>query len=536
MNATGIRCFGLIAAVAIWMTAICSAEAAKETRKSRDQHILEIQALLSEDKLADADEQLRQAIGSYPHDGGFENLLGILALREGNPETAEHSFKAAIQDSPRMTAAYLNLGRLDQERAAADPRRLQSALQLYQQVLSYEPLNKEARYQAAYLLMRQGRYRESEAYLERLGKMMKPTTTTLSVALADHAALGEAEAARRSASALTASADYSAADAEEAMPGLIAGKRFDLIVELLECLRKQNRLPNGMLNLLGLAYENVGNLTEARRAYEASFAASDHSTATLVKLAEVARSQHDYLAALGYLAHAKDLEPKNAELKYSFGLGCLDLGLLSEAQKSFKDAVDLDPENASDNYAMGVLTNVMRGAREAMPYLETYNRLRPSDPRGQLAIGTALFGAKDYQAASPWLTKAAAEPETAAHAHYLLGRIANLEGNTNVAVRELKQALTANPQFPEALAELGHAYLEQGDYEHAEVELQEALKFDSDQYEANYNLLIAYRRAKDERQVAQAKRFDQVRRLSEKKSDEDAQRYLRSIEIRPTDP
>jgi len=57
---------------------------------------------------------------------------------------------------------------------------------------------------------------------------------------------------------------------------------------------------------------------------------------SLLELARVAHKQRDYQGALGYLAHARDLEPGNASLHYDFGLVCLDLNLVAEARNSLR--------------------------------------------------------------------------------------------------------------------------------------------------------------------------------------------------------
>src|SRR5262249_3882805 len=142
------------------------------------------------------------------------------------------------------------------------------------------------------------------------------------------------------------------------------------------------------------------------------------SVPLLLELARVAHKQRDYQGALGYLAHARDLEPNNAKLHYYFGLVCVDLNLVAEAGNSFEKAVKLEPDNPAYNYAMGATPAYRHDPAEAVPYFEKYLKSKPQDPRAKLALGDALFRAKDYDAALPWLTEAVKFPETAAAAHY----------------------------------------------------------------------------------------------------------------------
>jgi len=89
--------------------------------------------------------------------------------------------------------------------------------------------------------------------------------------------------------------------------------------------------------------------------------------------------------------------------------------------------------------------------------------------------------------------------------------------------------LKAQPDYANALAELGQYYLMQKDYEQAEKQIQRALQIDPDQYAANFYLLTLYIRTGDSRREAQAKRFDELQKLL----DEKTQEFLRIVEVRP---
>jgi len=89
--------------------------------------------------------------------------------------------------------------------------------------------------------------------------------------------------------------------------------------------------------------------------------------------------------------------------------------------------------------------------------------------------------------------------------------------------------LKAQPDYANALAELGQYYLMQKDYEQAEKQIQRALQIDPDHYAANFYLLTLYIRTGDSRREAQAKRFDELQKLLGEKTQE----FLRIVEVRP---
>ncbi|MGZ7270797.1 tetratricopeptide repeat protein, partial [Streptococcus pyogenes] len=79
--------------------------------------------------------------------------------------------------------------------------------------------------------------------------------------------------------------------------------------------------------------------------------------------------------------------------------------------------------------------------------------------RGKLALGAALFKAKQYDSATRVLMEVVKVSETATIARYYLGSIARQNGRLDDAIQELQRALKVNPDYTDALAELGQCYL-----------------------------------------------------------------------------
>jgi len=497
--------------------------------KERERRILEIQRLFTQGDLAGARKLLDEASKRFPADPGLDNLHGVIEAQEGNYAAAERSFRRAVARDRKFTGAYLNLGRLYQERSTDDPQTLTKALGVYRRVLQYEPANAEANYQSAALLMRKDAYQSSLDHLSRLPANIRESAQALSIICADYAGLGRGERANEMASRLIAHPDFSEPDVSAILPALTRSRRDDLSVELLEGLHKRRPLTPALTRGLGLAYERTGKLAEARATLERSASGEQPSVALLVDLARVAHKQRDYQGALGYLAHARDLGPGDAGLQYFFGLVCLDLNLVAEARAAFDNAVKIEPENPAYNYALGAASMFRHDPAEAIPYFEKYVRLKPQDARGKLALGAAMVRARQYDAATRVLMEAVKVSETATTAHYYLGCVARQNNRLDDAIRELQQALKANPDYADALSELGHCYLMKREYEQAGKLLRRALEIAPDHYAANFNLLTLYARTKDEREAAQSARFEEVKKLREEK----AQEFLRMIEVRP---
>ncbi len=522
------RIGAILPAILLAMVLAATAQAQRNTAAYQTT-LLTIQHHIEGGDMEGALTLLAQARKQYPADGGLENLLGVVEIQQGHSEAAEQAFTQAIHYSPKLTSAYLNLGRVYMLKAGDSKEMQEKALHVYERALAIAPTNTEANYQAAVLLMLGQHYQRSLDHIEKLDKPAKSVPGALALLCADHAALGHKEEAEHAAMALAARADFTEADVTEILPVLQTAGRSDLAVQLLTAAAALAPLSPVGLRSLGLAQESAGDLGAARSTLEAAFAADPRSTVVLVDLARVAHSQKDFQGALGYLAHARDIAPANPRLPYYFGIVCLDLGLLAESRNALGEAVKLAPENPDYNFSMGIVSAYAQDATQALPYLKKYHALRPQNPVGILALGTTYFRAKDFDTAATWLKQATANPQTAASAHYYLGRIARQQARLNDALAELNQSVALKPDQAEALAELGQVYVQTRNYPEAEKQLDRALAISPDNYAANFSLLQLYARTGDSRREQQSKRFDEIK----SKNETQYQEMMRIIEVRP---
>jgi tetratricopeptide (TPR) repeat protein len=271
-----------------------------------------------------------------------------------------------------------------------------------------------------------------------------------------------------------------------------------------------------------------GRFAEARAALE-RVAAAGATVPVLLDLARAAGQGGDHKGALGYLAHARSLEPENAAVHFLFGVVCVELELGAEAYQSFKKAVSLEPESPPANYMMGAVSLHRQDQSEAVPYFEKYVRLQPDDPRGRFALGVARYQMNDLDGAQRDLDAVAERPETAAGANYFLARIARRANRPADARRHVTRAIQANPAYADAWAELGLLQTRAGEYAQAEESLLKALSMDAENYQATVNLTALYTRTRDARRDGQAARLDAL----QKKRGERAQDFLRIVEAVP---
>jgi tetratricopeptide (TPR) repeat protein len=507
-----------------------AAEALGRDASTYERTILEIQKQIETGNFEVARTLIAAALRRYPHDGGVENLRGITEIEQGHTTAATKAFSDAIIDNPRLTGAYLNLSRIKMQSAATDLSARADALRLSLKVLQLDPASDEAHYQVATIHYWNKGYRASLEYLHKLSAQARQKIGAEALLCADLAALGHRQETDEAARTLAANPDLTEQDVNISLPALRAARRADLVEWLLNAAAKQEALSVDGLRVLGLAQEAEGKLQLARVTLEAAFAADSKSAEILEDLTRIAKAAGDNEGALGYLAHARELQPTKADLPYEFGVICVRLGLYAEARKAITEALRLDPDNGEYNLGMGLVVSFSEDPSQSLTYLARYHALRPQDPEGLLALGAANFRAKDYEASLVWLKQAVSSDKTAADAHFYLGRIARVEGRLDEATTELKWSLALRPDQPETLAELGQISIQLHDFDHATTYFDQALHKDPESYAANFGLLQLYARTGDSRRENQSHRFDEIKNIK----DERDRQMMRVIEIRPT--
>jgi tetratricopeptide (TPR) repeat protein len=464
--------------------------------------------LIRSGKLDDARVVLERALKGNATDAQLWNLLGIVNAQRNEPMQAERAFRRAVSLAPGLEPAWLNLGKLYQQ-AGADEKSRRRSIEAYRTVLRLNPENAEANHQMALLLEMTGDYRSSLVHLDRLPPADQERLPALLIRCASNAGLGKTEEALKPAGKILRDPNLEEADLL-AILGTVESHDETVAVRLLEGLEERRLASASSLSRLAALYEKRGDLKQARGAYEKAARAEAPAAAVLLDLARVAWKQKDYEGTLGYLAHARDLDPNNAGIHFFFGIACNELKLPKEAKESVKKALDLAPDNPYYNYAMGAIQLQWLEKDQAIPYLKKFVALRPGDARGRLALATAYFGALKDDEAKAQLSIAAENPETRSGAEYLLGRIAARQANFESALTHFRALVELEPKSADAHAELGDALFETKDFAGARRETEIALSLEPANYVANRTLLRIYRRDGDSRVKEQAERIQKI--------------------------
>jgi Tfp pilus assembly protein PilF len=492
--------------------------------------IAEIQAALERGDLPAARRTVEAALTAAPTSPALHNFAGVVAAQQGAVLEAEGHFKEAVRLAPRSVPPLENLARLYQQQAAADPAARARALEAYTQLLALDPGHTDAVFQAALLRAGRGEFQNARALVGRLPAALRERPPVLALLVAIRAGLGDRAGADAALAALSAHKDLTEADAIAVVPALEQVKDDEATLgSILGVLDRRGLVTPDILRRLGVIELRHGRPVEAREVLERAARGGGATVPVLIDLARAAGLAGDHQGALGYLAHARSLEPENATVHFLFGIVCVQANLGREAHESLEKAVKLAPDDPDINYAMGAVAMTRRDPAESLPYLEKYVKARPDDPRGRFVLGAARFLSQQYDEARADLEAAVKSPVTAMGAHYYLARLARQLNDLPTAEREIQAALALQPKYADAWAELGLVQLRQGNFGDAQVSIDKALAIDPEHYAATLNLATLYGRTKDPRRPDVEARLKQL----QEKREQRAQEFLRLVEVVP---
>jgi tetratricopeptide (TPR) repeat protein len=492
------------------------------------QSVLAVQQAIQAGDLATASRLVDGALARHPNEGGLLNLRGVVHARRDELPEARKDFAEAVRLVPRLTPGWQNLARACQLEAEHVPSAISCAVDSWQHVLRLKPGDGEARGSLALLYERQGKFVESLREIEQLPAEEASRTGNLALRCVDLSALGRMQEADSAASRLAGSEEFSEADLDGMQGILKSPKAAAVVVTLIEGLDARHAASLVALRRLAVAYEQLKHIPDARRTLERVAVLDPKNTAHLLELARLADATNDHEGALGYLGHARDLEPNNPQIHYLFAMVAAELDLPIEARRSLDRALALDPENPHYNYSMGYVILSTRDAATAAGYFQKFVKANPANPGGHYALGIAYFASGDYEKAKEELRVAKNSPK-AAGAEYFFGRIARIEGQADDAARHLQKSIELMPSFAASHTELARVWIDEGKLTDAHRELDRAVHLDPDNFQANAQLLVVYKRTHDPRAEKQA---EIVKKLDEERSKR-ADLMLRTIEVRP---
>ncbi len=264
-------------------------------------------------------ELISKATDINPDVPESHNNLGLALQGVGRAEDALGSFQKALDIMPDYPDAQMNLGT-----ALHELGRLDAAVESYQKAVAIHPVFPEAHNNLGYALHELGQYEEAAANFQK---------------------------------ALAIIPDYAEAHSN-----------------------------------LGLALFELGRSDEAEACYHKALAINPEHAKTHNNLGQVLHDLWRLDEAVASFQKARSLLPDIPKVYCNLGQALKDLGSIEEALDSFQTALDLDPEDAEIHFERGTVLQEVGRLEEAAESFRQALRLMPNyGEAGRLLAGTKKF-------------------------------------------------------------------------------------------------------------------------------------------------
>ena len=441
--------------------------------------------LLRQGDSAAAETELADILRKSPRDPNALNLLGVVRAQQKRPVEAEKLFLSAIQQSPKLSGPYINLGRLYQDQKKAD-----RAIWAYNQAVVLVPTNTEVHYQLAILHADRSDFTKALLHLKKIPQdSWRPEDYYLAVT--GHLALNQKREALELVSTLRAGAILDDAQTAAVSSVLIKSDLSDDAIDLL--LASNQRHPNSfhLQTQLGSAYSMKKQWQLAEKHYLEAIKINSSSVSTLRGLAKAAQALGDSEKALAYLVQARKIAPDDSAVLYDFAVTAFRLNLILDALPVAEQLYAQHPNEPAYIHLLAVSRFRRDQKDEAEKLLRRYIQLRPRDTLGHYLLGITLYTVKrlsEARAAFEQSLKVGPNPDS----EYMLGVIAQAEGDKLSAVRRLQQIKADCVCYPASQTLLGTIYAEQNNSAAARLTLELATQLNPKDLRAHYQLGLVY--------------------------------------------
>jgi tetratricopeptide (TPR) repeat protein len=436
----------------------------------------------------------------------------VIRAQQKRTVEAENLFLSAIQQSPKLSGPYINLGRLYQEQ-----KKTERAIWAYNQVALLSPTNIEVHYQLAFLYADLRDFTKALIHLKHISQdSWRPEDYYL--AATSYLALNQKREALELVSALEAAPILDDAQTAALSSVLIKNELANDAIALL--LASNQRYPNSfhLQNQLGAAYSARKQWQLAEKHYLEAIKISDSSVSTLRGLAKVAQALGDPEKALAYMLQAKKIAPDDSAVLYDFAVAAFRMNLILDALPVAEQLYKQHPNEPAYIHLLAVSKFRRDQNDEAQKLLRRYIQLRPRDTLGHYLLGITLYTVKRLSEARSEFEqslKTGPNPDS----EYMLGVIAQSEGDKVSAVRWLQKVMPDCVCYPAAQTLLGTIYAEQNDTRTARAALESATQLNPKDLRAHYQLGLVYskigEKAKAQQMFAIADRLRQEQRTEE---------------------
>jgi predicted Zn-dependent protease len=375
-------------------------------------------ALISGNRLAEAEQQLNSILKARPNDALALNLLGTVRAQQSRLDEAEALFTRAVRADARFVGARMNLAHLYTLR-----REPAKAAAQFSEVLRLDPSNPEAAYRLARLHYAEGRFDECLAVAES-ARRAGALTPQLAVVLGD-AYLKKGDAGRAEENYLRALG--AEADNADALLGVasVAQSRGDMKTAALYLARAHDLIGDAPERLYSYALVTLkaGLYEDARQALERASLLRPDESAYAVALGAVWLKKPDLFEAERAFRRALSLRPDLPQAQMYLGYTLLKQKKYAEAREWLEKSAAGDATAPETFYYLGTVAQEQGEDARAAEMFARAVKLMPSFANAHVALGAVYLKQKDYERARAELVEGARLNPEDSKAHYNLARL-----------------------------------------------------------------------------------------------------------------
>lgn len=390
-------------------------------------------ALITENRIAEAEKELTSILRVAPNEPAALNLLGTIRATQKRLVEAERLFVRAVRSDDNYIGAHMNLAYL--YTLTGQPKNTIAQLK---KVLLLDPKNAEALDRLARLLLSQGEIDEGIRVLEQ-AEASQPLPSGLLVLLGD-AYLKKGNAAN-------------------------AESRYQLALDL------QSDDTDAVLGL-AQASQLKGDANAASLYLARARKMVARSPDTLYRFALIALGAGLYEEANGTLLAAIKLKPDEPAYFLALGTTWIKKPDLPEAEQAFRRALQLQPDNPKAQMYLGYTLLEQKKYPEAREWLEKSILKDKSVPETFYYLGQLAQEQNEDERAIEFFKKALELLPSYSFAHAALGASYLRLKNYPLAQQELELGVKLNPNDAKAHYNLAVLFARLKNPERAQEEMQ----------------------------------------------------------------
>ena len=415
---------------------------------ARLQKLEEAAALISGNRIAEAEKELQAILKLSPDDSGALNLLGTIRAQQGRYPEAEALFTRAIRSDKLFVGAHLNLAHLYTLNGKHE-----KAIEELRQVVRLDPQNTETLDRLARLLLARGQIDEGIKVLDE-GEQAQQLPASLLIlrgdALLKRGNIAQAE--ENYQRVLSQDGENTDAVLGVAQVAQMKGET-DSATALLARARKMQANSPDTLYRFALVAIRAGLYEEANGTLQAAIRVKSDDATYFLALGTTWIKKPDLAEAETAFRRALQLDPSSAQAQMYLGYTLLEQKKFPEARVWLQKSLDQDKTVPETFFYLGQISQEQNEDLQALDLFKKAIQLAPTYSFAHAALGATYLRMKNYPAAQQELELSIKLNPNDAKAHYnlavLFARINNQQrAQEEMAIVEQLKNAGQTPKKP----------------------------------------------------------------------------------------